>query len=61
MGKMPRVCVYLYVTLCHVLLIESGEKGNRHLFKQPPFKVASEGEGPRLPLHQGVQASRVPA
>jgi hypothetical protein len=33
MGKMPRVCVYLYVTLCHVLLIESGEKGNRHLFK----------------------------
>ncbi len=39
MGKMPRVCVYLYVTLCHVLLIESGEKGNRHLFKQPPSRL----------------------
>gem|GEM_PF-6488250 len=49
MGKMPRVCVYLYVTLCHVLLIESGEKGNRHLFKQPPS---------RLPRRAKAQGSR---
>ena len=36
-------------------------EGQSTSLQAAPFKVASEGEGPRLPLHQGVQASRVSA